>query len=99
MFKKIFLLDFFVILLHLVIPVSQKSRKTIARLWDRDWSLETATLMQDYQKYDILENKLLHNNIFVPECSRSLYVKYQYVDTGTSLALVSSLVIEDFWNV
>ena len=55
--------------------------------------------MPDYQKYDILENKLLHNNFILPECSRSLCVKYRYVDTGTSLALVSSLVIEDFWNV
>ena len=35
-------------------------------------SLETATLMRDCQKYDILENELLHNNFILPECSRSL---------------------------
>ena len=29
------------------IPVSQKSRKTIARLQNLDWSLDTATLMRD----------------------------------------------------
>ena len=38
------------------IPVSQKSRKTIARLRDRDWSLDTTILMRDHQKYNILEN-------------------------------------------
>ena len=58
------------------IPVLQKSRKTIVRLWDRDWSLETATLMRDYQKYDILENELLHNNFILPECSGSLWWNY-----------------------
>ena len=56
--------------------MSQKSRKTIVRLWDRDWSLETATLMRDYQKYDILENELLHNNFILPECSRYLWWNY-----------------------
>ena len=33
--------------LLLDIPVSQKSRKTIVRLQDQDWSLDTATLMRD----------------------------------------------------
>ena len=61
---------------QLDIPVLQKSRKTIARLWDRDWSLETATLMRDCQKYDILENELLHNNFILPEYSRSLWWNY-----------------------
>ena len=68
-------IDFY---LHVDIPVLQKSRKTIARLWDRDWSLETATLMRDYQKYDILENELLHNNFILPECSRSLWWNYNH---------------------